>query len=42
MLSLLVGPANADYSIIVLLFVLAPIILLCWLVVALIRWLNRH
>lgn len=41
MLPLFLGVGGAEFTI-VLLFVLAPIILLCWLVVALIRWLNRH
>lgn len=34
---------GADYSfLIMLIFALIPFVLVCWLIVALIRWLNRH
>lgn len=26
----------------VLLFIVAPVVLVCWLLIAAIRWLNRH
>ena len=42
MLPLFLGAFTGIEVFVMLLFVLAPIILLCWLVVALIRWLNRH
>lgn len=32
-----------DYSFIIMLFFgLVPFVLICWLIIALIRWLNRH
>lgn len=35
--------SGADYSfLIMLIFGLIPFVLFCWLLVALIRWLNRH
>ena len=33
---------GADYSFVIMFFGLIPFVLVCWLIVALIRWLNRH
>lgn len=33
---------GADYSFVIMLFGLILFVLVCWLIVALIRWLNRH
>lgn len=39
---LFLGNLGVFEILVVLVFVLAPFILACWLVVAAIRWLNRH